>query len=123
MSTSLSQAPFQPGPPARLPSQCGLDHFSAPRHVQPAPRTGDGGIDQFAREDAVVAAGEEKPDVVEFAALGLVHGGGEGGVVLRQLARRPGGELAVLLAPDHGVAVRSEAPTSELQSLMRISYA
>src|SRR3546814_20025154 len=72
MSTSLSQAPFQPGPPARLPSQCGLDHFSAPRHVQPAPRTGDGGIDQFAREDAVVAAGEEKPDVVEFAALGLV---------------------------------------------------
>src|SRR3546814_3020569 len=32
-------------------------------------------------------------------------GGGEGGVVLRQLARRPGGELAVLLEPDHGVAV------------------
>src|SRR3546814_6962573 len=33
------------------------------------------------------------------------QGGGEGGVVLRQLARRPGGELAVLLEPDHGVAV------------------
>src|SRR3546814_19278032 len=97
MSTSLSQAPFQPGPPARLPSQCGLDHFSAPRHVQPAPRTGDGGIDQFAREDAVVAAGEEKPDVVEFAALGLGHGGGEGGVVWRQMVWRPGGEVAALL--------------------------
>src|SRR3546814_3956411 len=32
------------------------------------------------------------------------QGGGEGVGGLRQLARRPGGELAVRLEPDHGVA-------------------
>src|SRR3546814_5918157 len=56
------------------------------------------------------------------AAFGLAGSGGEVGKQLLQPAARgtQGGELAI---QRHGITDRSEEHTSELQSLMRISYA
>ena len=71
--------------------------------MQLPPRTRDSGVDQFAREHAAVAGGEQQPDFFELRALGLVHGHGEGAVVRGQRgvmegARRIGG---VAGEPDH----------------------
>src|SRR3546814_14705083 len=52
----------------------------------------------------------------------LLVGGGDGGL-LEEVLKHPGVEQVTQVEIDAGVIERSEEHTSELQSLMRISYA
>lgn len=78
--------------------------------MQLPPRAGNAGVDQFARQHAAVAGGQQQPDFVELRPLCFVHGHRKGAVVRRQrggverargvggVAREPGQYGAVSIA-------------------------
>src|SRR3546814_5482874 len=93
--------------------------LQSPQHDFPS-GSSDAGVYQLSRQHAAVVRRQQQPHLVELRALGLVHGHGEGAVVLREGG---GMEDTRDVRGVAGEPSRSEEHTSELQSLMRISYA
>lgn len=85
-----------------MPGECAADDRFAAGQVQGAAGAGDAGVEQFAAEHSGVAGGQLQPDGVELAALGLVHGHGEGAFVGGQGGRVEAAHLAVAVAFEPG---------------------
>jgi hypothetical protein len=77
-----------------MPRQRRRDYLRTLRDMQRGTGAGEAGVEQLAAEHAGVHARQLQPDLVELAALGLVHGGGEGGLVRGQRGGVEGADLS-----------------------------
>src|SRR3546814_11668244 len=91
-TSQLTSAPT----PTSVPYTAPMHHRSplqSPQHEFPSGAS-DAGVYQLSRQHAAVVRRQQQPHLVELRALGLVHGHGEGAVVLRERSeeRRVGKE-------------------------------
>src|SRR3546814_7685505 len=124
-TSQLTSAPT----PTSVPYTAPMHHRSplqSPQHEFPSGAS-DAGVYQLSRQHAAVVRRQQQPHLVELRALGLVHGHGEGAVVLREgggmedrrdvrgVAGEPGEDGAVFAAQaDADVAVEQAVAVAVL---------
>ena len=85
-----------------MPPQRRDDHLGAAGHMQRTARARQPGVDQLAAEHAAVGARQLQPHLVELAALRLVHGHRERGLVRGQRGGMEGARTDAAFAGEPG---------------------